>query len=141
MGGFKCHIFQRVCDHVEPPGRFCEGSQAVREVDFYYQPAYIHPLLEILSHLSGSFLSRRCFKTSRVCNERKLDCICTLKKIYFLYLCLTSILTNSYLQKFCILTSGPSLIIRVVRFIAIRALKITYFLLLQYKESEMFCSA
>ena len=62
-----------------------------------------------------------------------------LKKIYFLYSCLTSILTNSYLQKFCILTSGPSLIIRVVRFIAIRALKIMYFLLLQYSESEMFC--
>ena len=64
-----------------------------------------------------------------------------LKSIYFLYLCSTTILTNSYLQKFCILTSGPSLIIRVVRFIAIRALKIMYFLLLQYSESDMFCSA
>ena len=87
------------------------------------------------------FLSKRCFKTFRVCNEIKLYGICTLKKIYFLYLCLTTILTNSYLQKFCILTSGPSLIIRVVRFIAIRALKIMYFLLLQYVEREMFCSA
>ena len=110
----------------------------VREVDFYYQPASSSSSRNSVTSLKV-FLPRQCFKTSRVCNERKLDCICTLKKIYFLYSCLTSILTNSYLQKFCILTSGPSLIIRVVRFIAIRALKIMYFLLLQYSESEMFC--
>ena len=129
-------IFGICIPHIVPPGRFGGGSQEAKVGDSLKippQPSSTgHNILKkfipyclvdspgnLLNCISISWAK---YNQNHEQYPRRIDGLPIKLKIYFQHFSILSI-TDCHLQKSWIFTSGPSLIIKLVRFIVIKALK------------------
>ena len=133
-------IFGISTHNIVPPGRFGGGSQEARVGDSLKippQPSSTgHNILkQIIPNclvdssadlLNGISISWAKYNQNHEQFQRRINGLPIELKIYFQHFSILSI-TDCHLQKSWMVTSGPSLIIKLVRFVAIRALKLNAF--------------